>query len=759
MRRPSSLLLLFPLLALGIRVGSRGPFSPRLLAAVFLLLAGAWLYAAYRGRPGNGLFRAALCAAALLIGQVAMLPEQAWVVPREGEFSGRVYAVQPLSFDQRVLVQLHSSAHRVAVHLPLQARVAVGDELTFRGTVVQPAKAPNPGVFCYRSYLRRLGVFGVSYPPEFVIARQEKMGLLERVRAVLRRNVTAHVRHPGLVLALVLGERDQLGDDRRETWRLLGISHLLAISGMHVGYLALGVSWVMGRLPWRPWLKYLILQCFLFMYIVVSGTGASAWRAFLVSALGGYAGIRGLRRDALHIWAAAGWTLLLLKPAFAFDLGFLLSFAASGGILLWGPTLRLGWKRRIPAYLVQSLLLSTAAQLALAPFLLGSFGEVALLGPVATLLFLPCTAVLLVVGLLTALGLGFLGLGRILNGVMGVVGALEAMLLPYARQWTLGTLTLPEVVVWWLFFIYAGWRLRLPRVTKPRQTYIQLLSMFVVLCFFMSLPPAVRRPLEVTALNVGQGDSFFLRTPSGRSILIDGGGDWAPWQPGGRDVGAQRVVPYLRHRQVERLDYVILSHPHDDHLGGLLAVLEAFPVGLVVDNGDSHTSPTYERYLDLLAAKDIPYRVVRAGDRLDLGDGITLTVLYPGELRPNLPAAQNNNSLLFKVEYGGMRLLFTGDLEAPVLWDLAHDPDLDLRAQWLKIPHHGSRGSLVEEFYQAVDPNWAVIPVGPNPFGHPHGEVLAALEARGISWRTTEEGPVTFEVWWGVWGRFRRSAS
>ncbi|MGB4250258.1 MAG: hypothetical protein WBK16_06060, partial [Limnochordia bacterium] len=156
---------------------------------------------------------------------------------------------------------------------------------------------------------------------------------------------------------------------------------------------------------------------------------------------------------------------------------------------------------------------------------------------------------------------------------------------------------------------------------------------------------------------------------------------------------------------------------------------------------------------------DIPYRVVRAGDRLDLGDGITLTVLYPGELRPNLPAAQNNNSLLFKVEYGGMRLLFTGDLEAPVLWDLAHDPDLDLRAQWLKIPHHGSRGSLVEEFYQAVDPNWAVIPVGPNPFGHPHGEVLAALEARGISWRTTEEGPVTFEVWWGVWGRFRRSAS
>ena len=118
MLRPCSLLLLFPLLALVIRVCSRVSFSPWLLAAVFLLLAGAWLYAAYRGRPGYGLFRAALCAAALLIGQVDMLPEQDWVVPREGEISGRVYDVQPLSFDQRVLVQLHSYAHRVAVHLP-----------------------------------------------------------------------------------------------------------------------------------------------------------------------------------------------------------------------------------------------------------------------------------------------------------------------------------------------------------------------------------------------------------------------------------------------------------------------------------------------------------------------------------------------------------------------------------------------------------------------------------------------------------------
>ena len=753
--------MLFPLLTLGIHLGSQSSISLLALVAAFSLLTAIWLPLAYRGRAGSTwLFHAVLAVGALLLGQLAILPEQAWVETQEGEFRGRVYAVQPLSFEQRVLVQLHSpGGQRVAVHLPLDVWVEAGDELFFRGSVAQPSKAPNPGVFCYRTYLRRLGVFGVSYSPEFEIIPGAKRSLLDGVRAFLRQNITAQVRDPGLVLALVLGERDQLGTERREAWRLLGISHLLAISGMHVGYLALGITLLVQRLPWRPWLKYICVQAFLLAYILISGTGASAWRALLVSTLGGYASLRGLRRDALHLWAAAGWILLLTRPALAFDLGFMLSFAASGGILLWAPVLRFRWRNRVLTYIAQGLLFSTAAQLSLAPFLLNSFGEVALLGPVATLLFLPGVAILLVGGLLTALGLGFSGLGWLLNAVMNAVGALETLLLPYARQCTLGIWTMGEIVIWWAFFIYTAWHLRRPRLTKPKRSAAHLMTIFVVLLFISSLPPAVRRPLEVTALNVGQGDSFYVRTPGGRSILLDGGGDLTPWQQNPRNAGRERVVPYLRHRQVERLDFVILSHPHDDHLSGLLAVLEEFEVGMVVDSGHEHSSPTYERYLELIASKGIPYQAVQAGDKLHLGEGITLTVLYPQSLRPHLPSAQNNNSLLLKLEYGGMAMLFTGDLEAAVLYDLAHDSTLDLRAQWLKVPHHGSRGSLVEEFYQAVDPVWAVISAGPNSFGHPHEEVLNTLNRRRIIWRTTQDGPQTFEVWWGVWGRFRRSAS
>lgn len=757
MLRPGSSLLLFPCLALGIHLGSRSLFSYNSLLIPFTGLLVIWLYFAYRGRSlPRWLFVCILLLGGLLLGQLSTLPQQAWVNPREGEFTGRIYNVQTLSYDQRVLVRLVPSRLQVAVHLPLNVELAVGDTLTFAGTIAQPPQAPNPGVFCYRSYLLRLGVYGVCYPHAYEIEQSSRPDLLNALRTKLRENITDQVRDPGLVLALVLGQKDQLGSDRQESWRRLGISHLLAISGMHVGFAAMGLGLLVNRLPVRPLARLLLLQGGLLVYILIAGSGASAWRALVVSLLGGYAAYLGQRQDPLHLWATAGWLLLLARPSLAFDTGFCLSFAASGGILLWGSSVRLKPRqgRGVVNYIMNSLLLSAAAQLSLAPLLFGYFGEVALLGPVATLIFLPFVLVLMLGGFLTALGLGPFGVGAALNGAMKAVGALERMLLPYAAQLSLGSWTLLEVYLLWAAFIYAGWRLRQPRLIKPKRTLHQLITAAVVLLFIFCLPPAVRRPLEVTAINVGQGDSFLIRTPGGKHVLVDGGGDSPYWQARGRNVGEDHLLPYLRHRNISRLDYVILSHPHEDHLFGLLAVLEHLDVGMVIDNGHEHTSPTYERYLELIYEKGIDYHTARAGDKLSLGDGVTLSVLYPERLRRNLPAAYNNNSLLLRLQYGGLRMLFTGDLENAVLYDLAADPGCDLQADWLKVPHHGSRGSLLEQFYRAVDPSWAVISAGPNRFGHPHQEVIDFLEQSKIEWRLTADGPQTFHIWWGIWGRF-----
>lgn len=760
MLKLSSSLLLFPLLALGIYLGSLSLLNVRLLLILFVSLTSLWLFLAYRGKAaGPWFFGMAVTFGALLVGQMATAPERAWITPVQGTFTGEVYTINPLSYDQRVLVRLDDTKLKVAVHLPLDAQVQIDDSLLFTGTVTRPKQAANPGVFCYRQYLRRLGVFGVCYPDEFELSSRAGPRLLPSIRSSLRDNVVQSVRDPGLVLALVLGERDQLGRDRQECWRSLGISHLLAISGMHVGLVALGVGLLAGRLPLSPWKRRFMVQGVLLAYVVVAGSGASAWRALLVSALGGYAASMGLHQEPLHLWATVGWILLLVKPSLIFDTGFLLSFAASGGILLWSPILRWRCSSRICQYIVRSLLISVTAQLSLAPLLFRLFGEVAVLGPLATLIFLPCIVILLVGGFLAALGLGPLGIGFLLNGVMNLVGALEALLLPCARTWVLGAWTLTEVCLWWILFVYAGWSLRKPRLTPPKRTLARLMSLAVVVFFIQAQSPVLRRPLEVTAVNVGQGDCYYMRTPSGVHLLIDGGGDTPYWQQLGRNVGEERLVPYLRYRQVPRIDYLILSHPHEDHLFGLLSVLEHFEVGMVIDNGHEHSSPSYQRYIELITEKGIFHHVARSGDEFRLGDGITLHVLYPDRVRSTLPSAYNNNSLLLRLQYGGIRLLFTGDLETAVLYDLVQDPHLDLGAQWLKVPHHGSRGSFLDQFYQAVNPSWAVISADPNVHGHPNKEVLGFLDEYGIDWRTTREGPVTFQIWWGLLGRFTLSPS
>ena len=755
MPRVSRALLLFPCLAWGIYLGSLDLVSAYLLVAILVGLGALWLYLAWRGRALlDWIFVPLMICSALLLGYVSALPAQAWRVSREGQFRGEIYQVQELRFDQRVLVRLERSRQKVALHLPLEPKVETGSLIDFSGTIQQPKQAPNPGVFDYRTYLRGLGVFGVCYPDAYEIEPKRTDGFLTRFRHRLRDNISSQLRDPGLVLALVLGQRDQLGE-RQETWRILGVSHLLAISGMHVGLVAMGLGLLIKRLPLRPLCRLIVVQGILLAYIVVAGSGASAWRALLVSTLGAYGAFRGQRQDPLHLWATVGWLLLLIKPALVFDLGFTLSFAASGGILLWGPSLRVNCRNRVLRYIANSLLVSTWAQLSLAPFLFAHFGEMALLGSLATLLFVPLVTVLLIGGFFVALGLGSLGLGALLGGVMSMIDSLEVMLLPFAVPLRLGSWTLPELYLCWIFFLYAGWQLRRPRLTKPKRTLAKLTTIGVVLLTILSLPPMFRRPLEITAVNVGQGDCYFVRTPSGVHLLVDGGGDSPYWQEKGRNVGKERVVPYLQHRQVDRIDYVLISHPHEDHLFGLLAVLEHFEVGMVIDNGHEHTSLTYERYLELIEERQIPYHQGRAGDSLSLGDGIRLEILYPTELRQNLPSPYNNNSLLLRLEYGGMRMLFTGDLENPVLYDLAHDGKLDLRADWLKVPHHGSRGSLLQEFYAETRPKWAVISTGQNSFGHPHQEVTDYLSEQSIVWRTTQDQAQTFHVWWGMWGRFR----
>jgi competence protein ComEC len=258
----------------------------------------------------------------------------------------------------------------------------------------------------------------------------------------------------------------------------------------------------------------------------------------------------------------------------------------------------------------------------------------------------------------------------------------------------------------------------------------------------------------VTVLDVGQGDAILIQSPGGRTVLMDGGGELGA-QRAGWDIGLMRVVPALRRAGVRRLDIVLLSHPHEDHVGGLPAVVENFPVGIVLDPGVAHPSPSYLRLLRIIEAGPIGYRKARLGQDIDLGAGTQLSILYPPEFPPTLDGDPvHARSVTARLTHGRFAMLLTGDIEAPVERYLI-DRGVGLHSQVLKVGHHGSKTSTTPLFLSYVRPRVAIISVGAgNSFGHPHQSTLDALAAAGVVVRRTDlDGAIritsdgtTFEV-------------
>ena len=251
---------------------------------------------------------------------------------------------------------------------------------------------------------------------------------------------------------------------------------------------------------------------------------------------------------------------------------------------------------------------------------------------------------------------------------------------------------------------------------------------------FQPAPSLAEDEILVSFIDVGQGDSILIRSRN-NAVLIDGG-EYA---------ARQTVINEIRSADIEKLDYIVATHPHSDHIGGLPAVIQNFDVSQVLISRALNNTATFENLLNAIEENDIPMTVPSMGERYTAGI-IELLVLGPVEHSRSIPYDNiNNDSIVIKLIHGQTAFLFTGDAERDSERDIIND-EKNLRAQVLKIGHHGSRTASSSGFLEAVNPQAAVISLGlNNTYGHPHPETLAALEGRGIPYilRTDELGTVS----------------
>jgi competence protein ComEC len=648
--------------------------------------------------------------------------------------------------------QVGEGLSRVRVTGYFSSEVRRGDVVRIKGRLQKVRSPGNPGEFDYQQYLERRNIYytlTVKKPAHIQVvgeqrSRAETLLIGSRERGIQAINETLPPRQAALLKGMVLGERDEIDPEDYRDFQKTGIVHVLAVSGLHVGFVVLlvyGVGLLLGLSERK---KMLGAAVAVFVYGCLVGWPLSLLRASLMVWLGMLAYYVGREKNPVNALAVAGLVLLLAHPTWLFEIAFQLSFMATWGLVYIFPILR----EKLPGkgWLKDAVLVPAAAQLGILPVVIYHFSLLSV-----------SSLVVNIVGIYLAGAAVILGLCGLLAALVWVPLA-SVFLLPAGLAVDLITLlvggaaVLPGSYLWvarppgWGIAAYYGGILLLIRglaVSSRRQLLVGTLIIGVFITWLV-VPPGWkhRGELQVTFLDVGQGDSILIKTPQGRFVLVDAGGSQF-W-----DVGHQVVVSALARQGIRNLDAIIISHPDLDHIGGVEPVMEEMQVKWLGVSQPTYPAEEYRELERIRTSQGIPVVKLAQGQRLNLEPELDVTVIYPersetiGQISGN---SYNDSSLVVRVQYGRISFLLTGDVEKKGMEKLVETGTLK-QATVVKVPHHGSRGSLHEPFYDAARPRTAVISVGANnTFGHPAPEVVEFLRGQGIQvYRTDQHGAIIF---------------
>ncbi|PYQ23388.1 MAG: DNA internalization-related competence protein ComEC/Rec2 [Acidobacteria bacterium] len=762
------LLLLAIPVALGARAGASAPLaSSWILAALATTLL---VLAVAASRPGFAL--TALAGAAFAIAGSAASAESTGYdrTPLRRWAAVNEQSQEPVLLRGVAAVDGRASADRFQILIDVdelrvrgrdenatgRARLDVGgspsgaDPVIIEGDRVEAwalLRAPHgfgtPGAFDAAAQARRDGTHAHGYVKSRRLV--EKLGragvgwlrdAAARARQHVREALLRYVLpgpEQGLVRAMVLGDRTGVEPETAEAFRIAGTYHVLALSGTQVALVAGLVLWSMARLEVSPLASAVLASAALVFYAVFVGGDVPVTRATVTAVVMLAGRTLDLDADLANLLGLAAVALLVHHPSWIGDVGFQLSFGATLGLLLMARAFadRLP---KLPWRLEQALAASLAAQAALVPLLLIHFHRLAIAALVLNLAAVPLSGAVLLAGFAVAAAAP--GPAAVAERAGDLAWIFAHALLRSGELVRLAPLldlrfpTPPS----WAVALYLGGLLLLCAPGRFRAGATVAATGFLALVLASRPAPPDGR-LSLVALDVGQGDCLAVRSPRGRLWMVDAGGSYDPRF----DIGEAVVGPYLWGQGWRRLEALVLTHAHPDHVGGVPFLLRAFGPREVWEGPAPRHDRGYDELDAALQAGGAVRRSVCRGVDADW-DGVRVSVAGPRPPRRRPWTTRNDDSVVLTLRWGKVTFLLTGDIEAT-----GEDALGGVAAQVLKVPHHGSRSSSSARFLASVSPRVAVVSVGhANRFGHPHPEVVARYARAGV-WllRTDRDGTIT----------------
>lgn len=610
-------------------------------------------------------------------------------------------------------------------------KLEYGSIIKINAQYTEATRDRNYGGFNYKTYLRTKKIYGIFNVEDAEIVKNGSDNIIIKLRKYIKSKLREKLKKENseLAISLIVGDRSHISSEVEDNFKKANLMHMLAISGAHFSYVILIATFISNRLQHKR-LGQLIQIIAIIFFMNLTGNTASVVRAGIMSILLIGSSICKRQNDSLNNIAISAIIQIINNPYIIFDSGFMLSYSGVLGIILF-------YKKISEHIHFKSIALTISANIFIIPIMIYNFHTISgsfIISNICASWLLGIIIILEFISLCIPIKLLYMILDLLIMMLRKIAEICANI--PFAQMYV------PRYAIFFVIVIYI---LIFCRKLKCRKYVYSFLTIGVSILLIVNFTDVYQDRMRINFIDVGQGDSCLIRY-KGTNIMIDSGGSLSKNKDGkSYDIGENVLNNYLLNRGITRLDYIMASHFDEDHSQGFVFLLKNMKVKNVIISEQYKTSSIYEQFKQICKKQNIPIIHVRSGDEIRIKD-LAFKILHPKSKENQISENPlNNNAIVCMVKYKNRRILFTGDIEKVAENEMVKEYTNGLKADILKVGHHGSKTSTTKEFLDLINPSVALIGVGQNnKFGHPNEDVIKRLEEKNIQiYRTDEMGEIS----------------